>query len=366
MHLFTEGKAKILASQGKISRQLEIFYNPVMKLNRDISILLLNSILATNLRIADPLAGSGIRSIRFLLELEKDKINSISINDADTAAVNAIRKNLALNRLRKKKSIIISKTDASLFLLKSTGFDYIDVDPFGSPNPFLDAAARRIARNGVLAVTATDTAPLAGTYPYACRRKYWSEPLRNEVMHEVALRILIRKVQLIAAQYEKALLPLLSYSRDHYYRVFFRAEKRKTACDTILAQHKYFYYCQNCSTQTTSEKNVSKCPTCKKPTLVAGPLWAGPLHDKDLTKRMLKNAPDDIKHFITSLNAEAQHNLVGFYDLHTLSEKIKKHIPPTKLAIKKLREKGYIASGTHFSAHAVKTNAPPKEILKIF
>ena len=37
-------------------------------------------------------------------------------------------------------------------------FDYIDIDPFGSPNPFLAAAIGRITRNGIVAVTATDTA----------------------------------------------------------------------------------------------------------------------------------------------------------------------------------------------------------------
>ena len=73
--------------------------------------------------------------------------------------------------------------------MNSTGFDYIDVDPFGSPNPFLDAAIKRIARDGILAVTATDTAPLCGTYTNACRRKYWAVPLRNELMHEIGIRI---------------------------------------------------------------------------------------------------------------------------------------------------------------------------------
>ncbi|MCU0373510.1 MAG: ATP-binding protein, partial [Ignavibacteria bacterium] len=42
------------------------------------------------------------------------------------------------------------------------GFDYIDIDPFGSPCPFLDAAIKRLSRGGILAVTATDTSALAG------------------------------------------------------------------------------------------------------------------------------------------------------------------------------------------------------------
>ena len=211
MRSITESSTTILASTGTISKQLEIFYNPVMKFNRDISILLLNA-LNKKMQIADPLAGSGIRSIRFIKELNKGIITSIAINDSSTNAVRAIKKNVKLNKI-KNKNIVISNKDANEFLLSSKGFDYIDIDPFGSPNPFLDAAVKRLARDGILAVTATDTAPLAGTYPNACKRKYWAIPLRNHLMHEVGIRILIRKVQLIGIQYDKALIPIFSCSK---------------------------------------------------------------------------------------------------------------------------------------------------------
>ena len=44
----------------KISKEMGVFYNPIMGLNRDISVLLLNSINKYNLQIADPLAATGI------------------------------------------------------------------------------------------------------------------------------------------------------------------------------------------------------------------------------------------------------------------------------------------------------------------
>ena len=44
LKIITEGKAKIkIFEEKKISKKLPIFYNPIMKFNRDISILLLNS-----------------------------------------------------------------------------------------------------------------------------------------------------------------------------------------------------------------------------------------------------------------------------------------------------------------------------------
>lgn len=52
----TEGLANLyVPKQKKISRKLPVFYNPVMKLNRDISILLLNSLPDKKLQIALPL-----------------------------------------------------------------------------------------------------------------------------------------------------------------------------------------------------------------------------------------------------------------------------------------------------------------------
>ena len=116
-------------------------------------------------------------------------------------------------------------------MLESKGFDYIDIDPFGFPGRFLDAAALRIARKGILAVTATDLGALCGSFPKVCNRKYWAEPKRDYMMHETGLRILIRKIQLIGIQYEKALIPLFSYYKDHYFRIFFRCVKSKKECD---------------------------------------------------------------------------------------------------------------------------------------
>ena len=104
--LITEGQTKIKIIPGKITRKLPVFYNPAMKLNRDISVLLLKSIKKNQLRIADPLAASGIRSIRFLLELTKSKVSKIYINDASSTATTNIKSNLRLNKLNKNKKII--------------------------------------------------------------------------------------------------------------------------------------------------------------------------------------------------------------------------------------------------------------------
>lgn len=332
----TEGKAKIKTYQGKISKKLPVFYNPVMELNRTISVVLLNSLNKKNLQIALPLAASGIRGIRFLKELKKGKIKSLDMNDYSVQALKLIKDNLKVNNIKNKK-VKLHEKDANIFLLESKGFDYIDIDPFGTPNPFLDSAVKRIARDGIMAVTATDTSALAGTYANACKRKYFAVPLKNELKHEIGLRILIRKVQLIGAQYEKALTPIFSYSKEHYMRVFFKCEKGKNKVDDIIKKHDFYES--------------------------AGPMWLGQLWDKKLAEKMYKQEKTD---FLKIIKDESKIDVVGFYDMHVICKKYKiKQIPKYDILIKKIKKEGYKVSRTHFAKEGLRSNIPLDKLLRI-
>src|SRR3989344_5180698 len=231
MQIITEHSCKIKAelSERDVHKKMEVFYNPVMASNRNISILLLNSLPNKNMNLADPLAGSGIRSLRFLKELKKSKIKQLYVNDIKANFSDSFAEILKLNNIHSNK-ISIHNQDANLFMLNQEGFDYIDIDPFGSPNNFLAAAISRISRKGIIAVTATDTAALTGTYPKVTQRKYWASNVKNYLMHETGLRILIRKVQLVGMQYDKALIPVFSYAKEHYMRVFLECRKGKNEC----------------------------------------------------------------------------------------------------------------------------------------
>ena len=335
----TEGKAEFFAPKDKkVSKDLPVFYNPIMEYNRTISIALLNALGMKDMQIAFPLAGTGIRGIRFLKELRKDAIKQIYFNDYDKKAISLIKKNLKLNSIKSKFSI--NNKDANFFLLEGKGFDYIDIDPFGCPNKFLDSSIRKLSREGIFAVTATDTSALCGTYPKTCLRKYWAKPKRDYMMHETGLRILIRKVQLIGAQYEKALIPIFSYSRDHYMRVFFRCSKGKLKVDELIKYHDFL-------------DDV-------------GPMWVGSLYDLDLVNLMYKNAKMDFdKEFIGIIKDEAKIDVVGFHDLHFLCKKLKMQLPKRDLIFKEVKKRKYKISKTHFSEKGIKSDIPEKELLVI-
>ena len=365
MAILTEHSTKISVElpTKDVHKKMDVFYNPVMTSNRNISLVLLNSIPNTGMNICDPLAGTGIRSLRFLNEVEKDKIQNLFVNDKKENFVKVFENNLKLNRIKNKK-ITLKNQEASLFLLTQHTddfcgyFDYIDIDPFGSPNPFLSAAICQIKREGILAITATDTAALTGTYPKATKRKYWATQLKNHLMHETGLRILIRKVQLQGIQFDKALIPILSYSKDHYFRLYFRSEKGKTKSDELLKQHQYLLFCSKCLNYKTSIYNNEQC-ACKNQFQFVGPLWAGPLFDKQLLATMAKTNPfpEDQK-FLDLLKDEK--DVVGFHDLHVISKKYKIEPPKMEMALQKLH-----GTRTHFSPNGVKTEKDIKEIIKL-
>ena len=87
--------------------------------------------------------------------------------------------------------------------------------------------------------------------------------------------VIIRKVQLVAAQYDRALTPILSIATDHYYRVFFRNDGTGAGrVKAILDRHQPVHVDSRTHT-------VSPCATGS-----AGPLWTGPLHDKAVVDAM--------------------------------------------------------------------------------
>jgi len=107
-----EGEASIsLTSEDKISKSLPVFYNPVMKLNRDISIILLNALGKKGMQMCDPLAGTGIRSLRFLKELKQGIAESVTVNDANPRFPEAIKANLKRNKL-KQSTLDVHNVDA--------------------------------------------------------------------------------------------------------------------------------------------------------------------------------------------------------------------------------------------------------------
>lgn len=349
----------------------KVFYNPLMELSRDISVSVLQ-ILADefgNLRVCDPLAGVGARGLRYAKEVRG--VTKVVVNDRSQGAAELIRRNVELNGL--SSSVEVLDEDANVLLWGyGPKFQVVDIDPFGSPAPFVDAACAALARDSMLMLTATDTAPLSGARPNACIRRYGAKPLRTEHCHELGIRILIGFCQRVAGRHELALAPVLAHVTRHYFRVYLRAQRGARRADKVLAQQGYISHCSSCGRRVTSSgiaaELLSTCE-CGGKLSHAGPLWLGSLVDKGFVQRVMSDLVRrnfKLSQRAFSLLSRCVDEADGpptFYDVHEVAGRMK--VSPPKLAeiIARLRKRGYFASRTHFSGVGLRTDAPLDEVI---
>jgi len=353
-----------------------VFYNPIMELNRDIATIVLQAyqrMLNRPITICEPLTGCGVRAIRYAKEIEG--IQKIVTADINEKAFKLASYNIKLNNQTKR--VTVKNTDANRLLANYSRprkrFDIIDIDPFGSPVPFLDSAIRALKNNGLLALTATDLAPLCGVHPKACIRKYGGKPLRTEYCHELAIRLLAGCLVTTAAKQEIGIRVLFSHSTDHYIRLYATIAYGAKKADETLQSIGHVLHCFNCFHRET-QKGLSKteypkqCGECHSSLNFAGPLWLGELFNKQFCtmlnrtarQKTLKNKAKILK--ILSLIEEEAEAPPTYYVLDAICDKLGLPVPPVKHVFNMLKEKGFHATYTHFTTKGIHTNASATEL----
>ncbi|MBY9013499.1 MAG: tRNA (guanine(10)-N(2))-dimethyltransferase, partial [Candidatus Lokiarchaeota archaeon] len=246
-------------------------------------------------------------------------------------------------------------------------FDVIDVDPFGSPVPYLDTSLRALRNNGLLALTATDLAPLCGVHSRACQRKYGGKPLRTEYCHELAIRLLTGCVAATAAKYDIGLRVLFSHSNDHYIRVYTQIKYGAKKGDASIGTLGYVLHCFNCFhrefTKNPFSKNIENCPECNSEMDWAGPLWLGEIFEEHFCELLaeenrhiaLRNSRK-ISKMITLVKDEMA-EAATYYVIDKISDKLSLPVPSVFSLVQKLREKGFRAIPTHFNSRGIRSNA---------
>ena len=347
-----------------------VFYNPVMELNRDISVLALQAYQRTanrEISICEPLASSGVRGVRYAKEIHG--VSKVLLNDMNTRAVKMAKHNVQLNKLDDRVSV--KHKDANC-LLSCHGalrkrFDVIDVDPFGTPVPYLDSALRALRNDGLLALTATDLAPLCGVHVKACARKYGGRPLRTEYCHELAVRLLSGCVATLAAKHEIGIRLLFSHSTDHYIRVYVEIDYGAKKADESLRNLGNILHCFNCLHRETAivqfSTRIEQCPECGSRMDYAGPLWLGKIFDKQFCEAMAKENTQialrqsaRISKLLELARDEAEAPLT-YYVIDKISNKLSLPVPSVVAMLKTIRDNGFQAVPTHFNTRGIRTNA---------
>jgi tRNA (guanine26-N2/guanine27-N2)-dimethyltransferase len=383
-----EGKVKILVPKLRAfaktpseyaPSKAPVFYNPVMELNRDIAVLALQAYQRTVNRkiiVCEPLTGCGVRGIRFASEVEG--VKKVLINDINEKAFQLARANVQINNLSRRVSV--KNEDANRFLshygAPRKRFDAIDIDPFGSPVPYLDSALRALRDGGFIALTATDMAPLCGVYPKACIRKYGGKPLRTEYCHELAVRLLAGCLATTAAKYDIGISVIFSHSTNHYIRLYAKIAYGAKKADESIKNMGYVVHCFNCFHRETLKMPFlmgysGKCSECNSKIDYAGPLWLGKMFDKEFCENMEKEA----EHMTLGCRAKVLKILAlikgevdgppTYYVINKLCDKLEVPVPSVRKVIDTLREGGFQACPTHFNFNGVRTNASAMEIMDV-
>jgi len=375
-----EGKVRFYSpllpsSKGYAPTSLPVFFNPVSKPNRDVTILFLAAYFeGKKTRICEALAGTGVRSIR--IAVETDIAEEIVANDISKNAYELIKLNAEVNEV--EDVVKASNLDANeLLAMCGRGrprYDYVDIDPAGSPAKFMENGFRGCGRGAILGATATDMSALAGAKAESCMRKYSIKPLKTPFSKELALRILTGFMVKTAARLGLAATTLLSFQKDHYARIFVRVERGINPAKERLRKLGWVSYCPRCMaiyTRKWVEEPLTSCDICGARIDYAGPLWLGELTDRELVSEMLSKAyndPDVYRESLKLLDAlrKEDTSLIGYFPVNALAEKLRcSPIKPSKL-IEGLRELGYKATITHIDPGGVKTDAPPKILDELF
>jgi tRNA (guanine26-N2/guanine27-N2)-dimethyltransferase len=355
-----EGTTELLVPEafckkGPGTRTGEVFYNRQMEFGRDVSVMFGRAVFKEGDRILDGLAASGARGLR--LANETGVRADFTLNDRNLTAAVLMKENASANSLSHVRVVCKDLRN----LLTEEQFDYIDIDPFGTPVDFVNSAVQSCRNKGTIAITATDTAPLYGTYPRTSLRRYGALSARSPFAHETGLRILVGFLVREAARHDRACEPLLCYHTDHYFRCYVRIVNGAARADAAIKKLGFAHFDKSSLERSVLSERSDKTD--------AGPMWTGPLLSRELLGNMAAT-----KDLGTSVRCEKYLNLwkeeasapMLFYKLDELAKRTKHSPPKLPLMVEKLTENGFKASRTHFDPKGLKTDACIDDLLRLY
>ena len=383
--IIKEGKVQVLVPNLKAygvvpsdyaPSKAPVFYNPVMEFNRDLTVLAFRAyqrMVNHEVNICEPLTSQGIRGIRYAAEV--DGVSRVLLSDINRHAYELAKYNIELNKLQDK--ITIKYADANRVLSCNASpkkrFDIIDIDPFGTPVPYLDSAFKALRNKGLIAATATDLAPLCGVHAKACVRKYGGKPMRTEYCHELAVRLLAGCMAKVAAQHDIGVLILFSHSSDHYIRVYAQIQYGAKKADESIKNTGYIQHCFSCMHREITHQpfGCPMCPECGAKMDYAGPLWTGSIADQAFVEQIIAENQNTafrnsakITKLLNQVKAEAMAPIT-YYVIDKLSGKLKLPAPSNQTFLTALKNSIYQAVPTHFNPRGIKTDAPALAMHKI-
>ena len=378
-----EGKTSLLVPSSALSQSVPpknpAFFNPNAKWNRDISMLVYKVYTSSskNKTLADSICGVGARGLRASVEVPQ--IETIYFNDLNPIAIEFAKESAKLNQVQDK--CIFKTNEVCKFLnfeeREIRRFDIVDLDPFGSPSPYVDCVLRSVSNGGLISITATDTAVLCGVYPSVCYRKYYGFPIRTEYSNEIGVRLLVSFIALNATRFDLSVVPYFCHSNLHYLRVYLKIIFSSSLANTVSSKIGFIKHCQKCKSRRVAkirEQNLV-CDLCGTKCIMAGPLWIDSIFDSDFVNSML----NELKNSENSTSPRNDHNrllkmmqictselpIPAYFETDSIASSAKKSSISLDKVISTLASNGFQSSKTTMNEKGFKTNASPKEIIEL-
>jgi len=318
-----------------------VFYNPAMAVDRDLGVAVVrawNAAGRSDLVGWETSAATGVRGLRLLGET--GRFRSFVLTEAGDAAY------LALARSAEGIPGAVARHADGRRRPPDAPFDYVDVDPYGSPIPFLPGAIESLRPGGLLAVTATDMMVLAGAQPAACRRRYGADPVRGRLGPESGVRILLAYLAREARAVARSVRPILAYVGGHHVRAYVEVGEEAGGPDPIgpIVPDRW-------SGPPVGDRGPY------------GPLWLGPLFDPATLDRVAVPAdaaePRETARLLERMQEECRVPAAFYYEPNEIASRLGLPFPPSlEELIRRLREAGFRASRTHARPEGVRTDAP--------
>jgi len=337
-----------------------VFYNQHMELSRTLSSLVVNSI-DDRLRVLDAFSASGIRGIRYAKECKN--IENMDFLDSEANAIRAIRKNMKMHKVRGKTI----EHEAIHYMISSEPgkYNFIELDPFGSPAPYFHSAIRAMRNEKIayLSATATDTAVLCGSSANACPRNYHSKPMLNDFCHETGLRILVRRAMESAHEFNFGIEPLLCFYYRHQMKIILKLKKGAEGADKNIEKIGYVFSQDHDGVRAES----SRKPVCsmKRYYDYAGPLWIGDLCNRKTIDACIKNAEESEKQILKLIRGEMGYPPF-FVTTPSIGKMKKRGIPSMERIFDRLKGNGIKAIRTHFDRNGIKYKGKIEDLIKSF
>ena len=327
---------------------MPVFYNAGMSVDRDLEVAVgraLDPGGSRRLGVWEMTAATGVRGLRLLHE--SGAVGELLSTESHPLAFEVLERNSARYSSEGARA---RRHDAREPVPDGPRFDWVDLDPYGSPAPFLASALSMLEEGGLLSVTATDLRVLAGVERGAAERRYGGRPIRGRLGPEGGLRLLLAWVDRALHPRGFRARPLLSYVRDHHIRAYVRVQP---------------------AGGTASPVDLVETETWTGPALPApgpyGPLWLGPLFDPALVGRLqvppTAAEPERLARFVGRLQEETVADRPFFYESNSLAESLRLAQPPSVARlIEALRNEGEVAARSHVREGAFRTTAPRAKV----